>query len=102
MMLHGPDPDRFQSEGFSTYLECGPFLFGSAEEYALSQAAASPYEGGGAIIVVDVPDDIIALAVNEYFPLSQGLIQFDEGAGLEELRAAWPRLWKEIRLVACQ
>jgi hypothetical protein len=102
IMLDGPNPECFRSEGFSTYLECGPFLFGSAEEYACSHTAALPIEGGGAILVVDVPDDIIALAANEYFPLSQGLVQFDKGAGLEELRAAWPGLWKEVRLIECQ
>ncbi|HTU91824.1 MAG TPA: hypothetical protein VMF69_17210 [Gemmataceae bacterium] len=49
---------------------------------------------------VDVPDDILALAVDEaYFPLSQGLAQFDGGAGLEELRAAWPSLAKAIVLL---
>jgi hypothetical protein len=35
--------------------------------------------------------------VNEWFPLSQGLIQFDTGAGLEELLAAWPSLDKRIQ-----
>ncbi len=47
----------------------------------------------------DVPDDIVQRAVNDRFPLSQGLIQFDFGAGLEELIAAWPTLPKEIRSV---
>jgi hypothetical protein len=27
-----------------------------------------------------------------WFPLSQGVVQFDPGAGLEELLAAWPEL----------
>jgi hypothetical protein len=53
------------------------------------------------MLPVDVPEEIIALAVNEWFPLSQGLVQFDEGAGLAELRAAWLTLWSEIRTVAC-
>jgi hypothetical protein len=35
--------------------------------------------------------------VNEWFPLSQGLVQFDTDAGIEELAAAWPTLAKEIR-----
>jgi hypothetical protein len=44
-----------------------------------------------------VPDEIISLAVDEvYFPLSLGIVQFDEGAGLEELRAAWSALAKQI------
>ena len=100
----GPDPAQCGPEGFSTYLESGPFHFGSPEEYACRHAAnalseSGDDEGGPAILAVDVPDDIIALAVDEYFPLSQGLVQFDQGGGLDELRAAWPGLWKEIRSV---
>jgi hypothetical protein len=54
------------------------------------------------ILAVDVPDDLLALAADEvYFPLSQGIAQFDEGAGLEELRAAWPTLPKRIVAVEC-
>jgi hypothetical protein len=69
---------------------------GTPEQYARNKAVAFPNEGGPAILRLDVPDDIIALAVDEYFPLSQGIVQFDEGAGLEELRAAWATLSKEI------
>jgi len=105
---HGPNPGFVEPggsakvESFSTYLECGPFLFGTPEEYACSKAKKFEDEGGAAIIAVDVPDDIIALAVDELlFPLSQGLVQFDIGAGLEELRAAWSTLHTEIRLVEC-
>jgi hypothetical protein len=32
---------------------------------------------------------MITEAINDWFPLSQGLVQFDPGAGLEELMAAW-------------
>ena len=103
----GPDPSFVEpsggarAESFSTYLERGPFLFGTPEEYACGKAADFPDEGGAAILVVDVPDEIIALAVNEWFPLSQGLVQFDEGMSLGELLAAWPTLRKEIRSVEC-
>jgi hypothetical protein len=70
---------------------------GTPEEYARGKAAVFTSEGGSAILAVDVPDDIIALAVNEvYCPLSQGVVQFDEDAGLPELRAAWPALPKQI------
>jgi hypothetical protein len=102
---HGLDPDfrerddGLRAEAFSTCLEGGPFPLGAPEEYACHKAALFPQEGGPAILVVDVPDHIIALALDEYFPLSQGVVQFDEGAGLEELRAAWPTLGKEIRSV---
>jgi hypothetical protein len=106
-MVDGPDPTFIQpgggtrAENFSTYFERGPFPFGPPEEYACRKAAAFPNEGGAAILAVDVTDDIIALAVDEYFPLSQGLVQFDEGRGLEELRAAWSTLWTEVRPVEC-
>lgn len=99
----GPDPDFIEpgggprAGGFSTYLESGPFPLGRPEEYARGKAAAFPSEGGAVILAVDVPDDIIALAVDDvYFPLSQGVVQFDESAGLEELRAAWSTLTKRV------
>jgi len=107
IVAHGPDPDFIQpgggtrAENFSTYLEHGPFHLLPPKEYACGKAADFPNEGGAAILAVDVPDDVIALTVDEYFPLSQGLVQFDEGAGLEELRATWSTLWKEIRSVEC-
>jgi len=103
----GPDPDFVErtgssrAESFSTCLESGPFPLGTAEQYALAKADLFPDEGGPAILAVDVPDDLIALAVGEYFPLSQGLVQFDEGAGLGKLRSNWATLWKEVRLVEC-
>ena len=103
ILARGPDPDFIEAaggtraEGFSTYLQAGPFPLGTPQEYAQGKATAFPHEGGPAILAVDVPDDIIALAVNALFPLSQGLVQFDAGAGLEALRAAWPTLAKEIR-----
>ncbi len=98
----GPDT-RFQEpggqawdDGFSMCLEEGPYFFGTPEEYACRKAAEFPDEGGPVILVVDVSEDIVAKAINEWFPLSQGLVQFDPGAGLEELMAAWPTLEKHI------
>jgi hypothetical protein len=100
----GPDPDFTESggsaraEGFSTCLEHGPFPLGTPEEYARRKASGFPTEGGPVILAVDVPDSLISLAIDPAFlPLSQGLVQFDEGAGLEELRMAWSSLPKEIR-----
>ncbi|SRR5260370_37313498 len=104
----GPNPDFVEpgsiirAEGFSTYLEFGPFLLGRPEEYACRKSAAFPTEGGAAILAVDVPEDIIALAADPvFFPLSQGIVQFNRGAGLEELRAAWSTLGKQVIPVAC-
>ncbi len=105
ILAHGPDPDFIEpngakASGFSTYLEQGPFPFGAPDEYARAKANAFPDEDGPAILRVDVPDEIIALATDDvYFPLSQGLVQFDPGAGLEELRTAWPSLTKRIILL---
>jgi hypothetical protein len=107
IMAQGPDPDFVETgggtpaEGFSMCLESGPFPLGTPQEYARRKAAGFPDEDGPAILAVDVPDDIIALAVDEYLPLSQGVVQFDEGAGLEELQAAWSTLPKQIRAVEC-
>jgi len=105
LLQHGPNP-RFQEpggqgweDGFSMYIEAGPFLFGRPEDYARGKAKEFPNEGGPVILMADVPDDIVQRAVNEWFPLSQGGVQFDPGAGLEELAAAWPMLTKEIRSV---
>jgi hypothetical protein len=104
-MQHGPDP-CFQEpgghdldDGFSMNLEAGPFHFGSVEEYARGKARQFPDEGGPVILAVDVPAEIVQKAVNEWFPLSQGLVQFDDGSGLEELLGIWPSLFKEMRSV---
>jgi hypothetical protein len=106
ILARGPDPNfmelggRTRAEGFSTCLQSGPFPLGTPQEYARGKAAAFRNEGGPAIVVMEVSDDIIALAVDEvFFPLSQGVVQFDEGAGLRELCAAWPTLPKHILVV---
>ena len=106
ILQQGPN-QSFQEPGsqspvrdFSMSLEAGPFLFGTPEEYARGKAAEFPDEGGPVILVVDVPQEIVARAVNEWFPLSQGLVQFDSGNGLEELRAVWATLPKHTLDVA--
>src|SRR5438874_2590865 len=106
IIAHGPDPDFVETgggpraEGSSTCLKSGPFPLGTPEEYARRKAIGFPNEGGPVILAVEVPDEIIALAVDPvYFPLEQGLVQFDEGAGLEELRAVWSTLPTQIEPV---
>ncbi len=88
-------------DGFSMNLEAGPFHFGTPEDYARGKAKEFPDEGGPVILVLDVPDEIVGKAVNDWFPLSQGLVQFDSGSGLEELVSAWSQVTKsaEIRSV---
>jgi hypothetical protein len=103
ILEHGPNP-RFHEpggqgtdDGFSMNLESGPFLFGRVEDYALGKARVFPNEGGPVILAVDVPNEVVFKAVNDWFPLDQGLVQFDSGAGLEALQAVWSTLAKEIR-----
>ena len=104
MVRHGPIPKseslaETSSDGFSTNLESGPFHFGRPEDYARAKANQFPEEGGPVILAVDIPDEVIELAVNDWFPLSQGLVQFDPSAGLEDLMAVWSSLAMEIRSV---
>ncbi len=96
ILLHGPDPCFLEpggqalDDGFSLSVESGPFHFGTPEDYARGKSQEFPDEGGPVILVLDVPEEIVLMAANEWFPISQGLIQFDLGSGLEELIAAWP------------
>jgi hypothetical protein len=105
IVANGPDPDFVEpgggprAENFSTYLENGPFLAGTPEDYACLKAALFPNEGGPVILQINVPDDIVALAIAAYLPLGQGIVQFDRGAGLEELRSAWSTIAKQINPV---
>jgi hypothetical protein len=103
----GPDPDFIEpggnapAESFSACLTFGPFeCTERPEEYAWGKTRAAAREGrdesGPAVLIVDVPDDIIALAVDVWFPLTQGFVQFDRGPSLGALRASWPRLEKRI------
>ena len=99
ILASGPDPGYVEpggdvgAENFSACLTFGPSeCVGKPEEYACRKARNAPDEKGAALLIVEIPDEVIALAVNEWFPLAHGLVQFDLGAGLEELRAAWPHL----------
>lgn len=89
------------AENFSACLPFGPFeCTDTPEQYAWGKSRAAigegRDEGDPAILIVDVPDDIIALAVDEWFPLTQGFVQFDRGPSLTALLAAWPALEKRI------
>jgi hypothetical protein len=107
ILAGGPNPDYIEpggntpAESFSACFPFGPFeCTERPEEYAwgIARAAAREgrEEGGPAMLIVDVPDDIITLAVDEWFPLTQGFVQFEQGPSLEALRAAWPPLEKRI------
>ncbi len=106
ILHYGPDPEFCEphtsepARSFSATVAEGPFLFGKPEEYALLKASAFPEEGGPVIVALKVPLAIILRAVDEAFPISQGLVQFDSGAGLEELIAAWTKLDVSIQTLS--
>jgi hypothetical protein len=104
IIRHGPNPNYREpggvsaNDGFSMYLDGGPFLFDPPELYAKGKAGQCPDEGDPVILIVEVPESILEAADPlGLFPLSFGVVQFDIGAGLEELLAAWHSLPKAIR-----
>ena len=97
ILANGPDP-RFRepggldlAQGFSTAPPEGPFAVGTPEGYAAGKARNFPDEGGPAILEMEVPEEIVALA-----PDAGGEIRFAPGEGLEELRQAWHDIPKRI------
>src|SRR4051812_2539814 len=69
---------RIPADEFSALLKDGPIdVVGSAEDYAIKKAKNFPGEGDPVVLQIDVPDAIIELTFDEYFPRSQGLVQFD-------------------------
>jgi hypothetical protein len=86
------EPGSFdKAGGFSTAPTHGPYRYGDPQIIAAGKAALFPDEGGPAILEIEVPEEILALAINEVTE-----IRFDRGFGLEELRKAWPALPKRI------
>ena len=119
IIAHGPNP-RYREhgglgtdEGFSTYLDDGPYLLYPPEVYARGKVAQyqkdrargtiaeCPDMAVPVILVIEnVPAEVLAAADRDgYFPLRDGLVQFDTRAGIEELLAAWPVLTFHIRNV---
>ena len=91
----GPDPTRVvggdTANGLSMAPEHGPYPLGSPEDYARGKAHLFPQEGGPAILEIEVPESIVALAVHP-----GGEIWFGIGFGLEELLTAWPQISKRV------
>ena len=73
-----------------------PAHSGISRGLCVRQSRAISHEGGPAILEIDCPDDIIAATDQLLYPASQGIIQFDEGSGLENLLAVWRQLEKRI------
>ncbi len=95
ILQNGPEPHLVvggdTAEGFSTAPAHGPYPLGAPEDHARGKARLFPQEGEPAILEVEVPESIVALAVHP-----GGEVWFGSGFGLEELLAAWPQLWKRI------
>jgi hypothetical protein len=107
ILMNGPDPS-FIEPGASGETDrefwCGiergaTNVFGDPITYAKLKSNLFPGERGPAILVIDVPQELVNLADLENYPLRGGAIPFQLGFGLEELSAAWSRLNKEIREV---
>lgn len=79
------------AEGFSAAFPEGPFAVGAPKGYAAKKASLFPSEGGPAILEIEVPIDMIALA--DRFG---GDVCFLPNCGLDELLQAWPNLTKRI------
>lgn len=88
------------AESFSACLKGGPFPCGRPEEYARSKAASFPAEGGGAVVEIVVPNELLELFFDEFFTRAQGLVQVERGPGYEVLHQAWPLLTKNLMILA--
>jgi hypothetical protein len=97
ILQYGPDPKFLEpggtdpARGFSTYPDGAPVSVGTPGQYAAGKAALFPNEGGPAILEIEVPEDIVDLAID-----AGGEIRFEPGFGLQELLDAWPQIIKRI------
>lgn len=97
ILRDGPNPNFLEPSGFekaggfSTAPPHGPYPYGDPRVAASKKAALFPDEGGPAILEIEIPEEIIALALDEVAE-----IRFQPGLGLEELCQAWPVLRKRI------
>ena len=108
ILLDGPRPRVVEPGGpgedecFCTCLPFGPFPLLPPEAYACAQSRRCPGDGGPAILVVDVPDEVIASTDEaDRVLLDQGIVDFCNGRGLEALRDAWPMLQKRVIPFEC-
>ena len=97
ILREGPDPDFLEpggfenAGGFSTAPPRGPYPSGDPRIAAAGKAALFPNEGGPAILEMEVPEDIIELAIDQITE-----VRFQPGYGLQELRTAWATIAKRI------
>ena len=93
IVQHGPKINFVEpggsgiAENFAFTAEGAPSAVGESLTYARGKATAFPNEHGPAIVAVDVPAEVVRLAAVEHLALFQGLIEYDEGAAVDELVA---------------
>lgn len=101
---YGPDLEFVEpggsgkADGFSTCVASGQFPLGTPDQYARCKSALFPTEGDPVLLFVDVPVEIIASAVDAFFPLSQYVVQFNRHS-LDALRKAWRALPRWIEAI---
>ena len=66
---------RPESRGIFNVFGRRSFSLGHARRVRLRQSSEVQKRSGRCILAIDVPDGLIASAVDEYFPLSQGIVQ---------------------------
>jgi hypothetical protein len=107
IIRNGPDPSYLEpggvpsNDGFSMYLDGGPYIYKAPEEYARGKDLQCPNEGGPVLLVVEDVPEVVLDAVNRdgTCPMWAGVFQFNIGDGLEELMLHWPLLTKTIRAI---
>jgi hypothetical protein len=93
IVRHGPKINFVEpggigvAENFSFTAEGTPSAVGDSLTYARGKAAAFPNEHGPAVVAVDVPEAVVRMAAVEHLSLFGGLIEYDEGAAIDELVA---------------
>jgi hypothetical protein len=105
IIKNGPNPRYAEpgglpvNDGFSMYVDGGPYAYRPPEFYARGKDSQCPNEGGPVILVVEnVPDEVLSTADRfGLLPIRFGVVQFDYGEGFEELLAIWHSLPKTIR-----
>lgn len=75
------------AESFSFTVEGAASDLGASVAYAVGKANGFPTEGGAAVLVVDVPDDVVRAAALEHLSLFDGIVEYDASAELGALVA---------------
>ena len=88
-----------EASEFSMNRESGPFPLMHPREYAIGKAEKFPNEGGPALLAVDVPEELIELTIDEWFPAENGVVVFDDRHGIRQLLEKWDELSKEIHVI---